>query len=1264
VRFFESLTSRENRLTIPDTSLLPIATALFLAAGCVAGVRAQNPVITSISPSSAIAGGSGFTLTVNGANFLKTSVVQVNGAARATTFVGETQLSASILASDIATAGTEAITVFNSPLAAAGGTSNAVSLTVSALALPPPTLTGAGPAQAAQGAGRIQIILQGTNFRPGATVVISPPLASLTASNGRTQATDVGVIAVNQISSTLMTATISLSPTASIGLRGIDVLNTDGSSTGAVIGAAAVNSGTTKPLQVRSSTSIAAPVSILNIALLDPRDGTVATLGGDLYAQAILSGTGTGTLIGQWLWDGRAVEQFAASLVGGQSVTIRTRQSFPTFYLGPHTIQLRMLQPSQIATKPVDIVINPAGWQREVLLSPRYGAAYSSSEPPMLLWAPVPGAIRYQVGFSAEPYLTSIDHWYDVDENRWPVPIDVWRQQSEGSLYWTVRAVTGLGSYRKPLPLRSIVHLAPNALGPLHLELRRSAAGHPLIEWTLANPGAFYLVTVGTDAEGTQILRRYLTDKGVLDLHAVAGRLIPGKAYFWHIDVFSHWGDFLFSGAVQRFVAPRVPGLPEARLKQFPNHATLQYASLASVRHLGYFDLRAQIAKETPSPDSSVAQTEPAVSVQFQSPVNPAEISLVMDDIDVTSLAQVGELQAVYTPQLPLANGDHDVSLTVGAETSGWKFTIAASPVAVVPAASGTVTLQPGTDAEAQPTPAAAGALSSALSKRATKPAPSNREFGGEIDSQISSTTQWASGSNPPDSNVLSVAERMISENSSWKPELNGSGLLNSILNPPVQRTSQGRVNDYIAQIEKNGVNWGVGLRFGIVSPALYNDAQFVTAATPRQGVEAMLTTPGGKVGFYANTDDQALGGGAGITFHQRLMGTSWQAPLPKWAEFRLMWLGARDIGAPTVVEYDAQGNPIVVPNPVAAKSRGDVYGALLNIHLSEKWRWSSEYAWSYDDANLNDPTAKTLFGRAWRTGISGTSGKANVSVAFRDLSPNFGNPANPSLTQSSNPDLRGLDASANDPTKGGTFALTYSFLQNNVNSTTTAELNLNSFSETWSKPLGKSTNLSIGANQSVTKTRTIPAALPPDQNGSADQRDVSGYINLTRQVGMIALSAGANRDWLRNNLQSSAGAITSSASLGANLATKGIFQCNSQLNLSWVAADPANIGETRNISLNLQPSLVWKQPSLQVAPLISVVQARTQLASGTATSDTLTGQYGGRLAWTLPGRFKTNIFSVQGSYNQNRDDVNHTNTPNTQLIAIWTYTWAHKRTF
>ena len=89
------------------------------------------PTLTSLSPTSAVAGGAAFTLTVNGSNFVSNSVVRWSGSDRTTTFVSGAQLTASILAGDIASAGTAQVTVFNA--APGGGTSSSLTFTVTAL---------------------------------------------------------------------------------------------------------------------------------------------------------------------------------------------------------------------------------------------------------------------------------------------------------------------------------------------------------------------------------------------------------------------------------------------------------------------------------------------------------------------------------------------------------------------------------------------------------------------------------------------------------------------------------------------------------------------------------------------------------------------------------------------------------------------------------------------------------------------------------------------------------------------------------------------------------------------------------------------------------------------------------------------------------------------------------------------------------------------------------------------------------------------------
>jgi Putative Ig domain len=99
-------------------------------------LRINNPVpaITSLNPSSANAGGSGFTLTVNGSNFTPDSMVNWNGASRSTSFISSTQLTSSISAGDIAVVGTATVVVRNpSP---GGGTSNPLPFSISRFVAP------------------------------------------------------------------------------------------------------------------------------------------------------------------------------------------------------------------------------------------------------------------------------------------------------------------------------------------------------------------------------------------------------------------------------------------------------------------------------------------------------------------------------------------------------------------------------------------------------------------------------------------------------------------------------------------------------------------------------------------------------------------------------------------------------------------------------------------------------------------------------------------------------------------------------------------------------------------------------------------------------------------------------------------------------------------------------------------------------------------------------------------------------------------------
>ena len=198
--------------------------------------------------------------------------------------------------------------------------------------------------------------------------------------------------------------------------------------------------------------------------------------------------------------------------------------------------------------------------------------------------------------------------------------------------------------------------------------------GHTLLEWKPAQKNGFYFVTISSDFAATHVIRQYFTADPKLDLRAADRQLVPGTTYYWQVDAIAPNGKLIMSGPVQSFVAE---ASPQASLSG--DGRLVQLASLGIPKSLPVLpDLAAEIAGRTPTPDSSISQLQPTISVSFQPAINPADVSLMVDDVDITSLAQVTEVKVAFTPPLALTGGDHNVNLTVGNEAATWKFTVVA----------------------------------------------------------------------------------------------------------------------------------------------------------------------------------------------------------------------------------------------------------------------------------------------------------------------------------------------------------------------------------------------------------------------------------------------------------------------------------------------------------------------------------------------------------------------------------------------------------
>lgn len=126
-----------------------------------------NPVpsLSSLSPDSRPNGSGEFTLTVKGTKFVPNATVDWNGHTRATNYVSSSELTAAILASDVATSGAAAVTVANpSP---GGGSSNTLAFNVP---YGTPTLGKMFPDATVESGPKFTLTILGTGFGPESQV--------------------------------------------------------------------------------------------------------------------------------------------------------------------------------------------------------------------------------------------------------------------------------------------------------------------------------------------------------------------------------------------------------------------------------------------------------------------------------------------------------------------------------------------------------------------------------------------------------------------------------------------------------------------------------------------------------------------------------------------------------------------------------------------------------------------------------------------------------------------------------------------------------------------------------------------------------------------------------------------------------------------------------------------------------------------------------------------------------------------------------------
>ena len=189
-----------------------------------ANVAVTNPApgAISVSPNLVSTGtATATTITVTGANFTPSTVVQVNGTARATSFISSTQLQSALTVADQATGGSLSVNAFTPT--PGGGLSPAASIAVNNPVLGTLTLSPNSEPQGLQN--NVTVAVTGTGFIPGTSIQVNGA-ARTTAYVSPTQATFVLLASDAAATGKLNVTAVNPAPSASELSSG----NSDGSS--------------------------------------------------------------------------------------------------------------------------------------------------------------------------------------------------------------------------------------------------------------------------------------------------------------------------------------------------------------------------------------------------------------------------------------------------------------------------------------------------------------------------------------------------------------------------------------------------------------------------------------------------------------------------------------------------------------------------------------------------------------------------------------------------------------------------------------------------------------------------------------------------------------------------------------------------------------------------------------------------------------------------------------------------------------------------
>lgn len=986
----------------------------------------------------------------------------------------------------------------------------------------PPAVDHVLPDTAPAGVTNYQVQLLGRHFEPGAQLVLSSaPEAPLPpATMGR----------LRVLSSTRAQAELSLPANLPPGALNLEIENPDGgiSSPGGV-------------LLVRGSNSLVGPVGVKQAAVVYPSAGTLLAQEEAMYPRALLVTSGTGIVVGSWLLDGQVFDRFVVHARGGLPVKVTSHIPIPRTTLGSHSLQIAVEQPQQIVSpglRILEVVQRSSGMR---LLAPGDGTVLAPASRPLFRWSIVPGAQRYRITVTRQAPLLPLVHESDVPQ--WSPRASELAVIGPGEHQWKVSAIFPGNVVGRATPERRLV-IVPNKVA-LHLApvKRDPQSGRPVLRWQGGAPGLVYQVTFRS-VDGRRILLSALTSRQVY---------LPPSGFL-------RWSQV---GTVR--ITALAPGGTAVGHSQPLRVSDSQSSATGSRYELTAAPAPVTLTGQEPADRATIDNPQPHFAASWKPAVDPANVTLAVDNTDVTTVATVTGTSISYDSLLTLDPGRHEVQLKVGVSEFNWSFDVAGS--------------------SKSPGPASGSGTSSQSGASGSKAA---RHFGDwSLTTNGTVQTQGASGQSNSAVANASLSAQTSSDNGREFTRVTGDLSGEKPLHP--SGSLAGTNHSWIVDSGHHQSGYTEEAVVGYSPPAFLANAQLLTTGLARGATTLSLGGPYASADAFSTFNNQPAGVSAGNAVPaQKVKAASLNfATTDKRGSFRFVGLEVRE-----------QASPFF---PADRKDR--LYGFLSSFTVSPRLAISFEGARS--DVALDIPGAPAgVQGNAFHLNLSGNLGTLGYVANVRYTQSNFLNLANSGTTPGSVPDRTGADLTLTKTLGRGSLVVALGEQENQQSSASRGKQRTLNMS--YASQLTPAVSLSLAGSYTQSKANADPKHGLP----AADANDWMTQASLSETKGTLSFAQTLSVNETNDSLDPTLFNRTSSATFSANASPSAKLALFGSLTGTHTEQNPL-LGSVDTVVVSFNPTFNLIQ-QLTLTPNLNVSRTRQQVVPGWSTAES----YGLAVDW------------------------------------------------